>query len=54
MNGAGAKHGTINSSNIARVTGSDASAGARLLEATAMEEGGGTGKVACLVTTLAL
>src|SRR5262249_24930838 len=42
MNGAGAKHGTISSSNIVRVTGSEVDGSAALLgAATAVEEAGG-------------
>src|SRR5215831_11955263 len=44
MNAAGAKHGTISSSNIARVTGSEVDGSAAVLRAatTAEEAGGGT------------
>jgi len=44
MNGAGAKHGTMSSSNIARVTGSGAflSLTGAVFAATAVEAGGGT------------
>ena len=55
MKGAGAKHGTISSSNIPRVTGSDSEASAREILRAAMatdDEGGVTEIVSLLKLTL--